>query len=99
MKSRAITIIAVLFLAASVGSAVHFQKLIVERYSLFQELILTLKTGQEPNKETTKEARQYGTTEAFTQLGAYTLSIVVLVLCLGVIVKQLRITMRSRPTR
>lgn len=99
MKSRVITIIAVLLLAASAVSAVHFQKLIVERYSLFQELVLTLKTGQEPHKDTANEARQYGTTEAYAQLGAYTLSIVILVLCVGALVSQLRITSHSRPTR
>lgn len=99
MKGRAITIIAILLLAGSLVSVVHFQKLIVEKYFLFQELVLTLKSGPEPRKETAKEARHYGTIEVYAQLGVYTLSIVILVLSVGALVRQLRITSRSRPTR
>jgi hypothetical protein len=99
MKSRTITILAVLFLAASVVSVAHFQNLIVQKYALYQELLLTLKTGKEPHPEAVKEAVGQGTTEAYAQLGVYTLSIVIFVLCVGALAKQLRITSRSRPTR
>lgn len=99
MKSRVTIIITVLFLATSVASAMHFQKLIIDKYSLFEELVLTLKTGQELNNDRAKEARQQGTIEAYVQLGAYTLSIIVLVLCSGALVKQLHITSHSRPTQ
>jgi hypothetical protein len=97
MKSIAPIIIVVLLLVVSAVSAIHFQKLIIETYSFFQELVLTLKTGQEMHEVAAQDARKQGATEGYVHLAVYTLSVIILTLCFGALLKRLRLASRTEP--
>jgi len=99
MRAKVVSIIAILLLGSSLASAVHFQGLIVERYALFEELALILKTGHEPPKVVAEESQRQGKLEAYFQLAGYTLSVVIAVLGAGVLVKNFRIPPGSRRAR
>lgn len=96
MKSKALLIIVVLLLAVSAVSAVHFQKLIIETYSFGQELALTLKMGQELDEVAAQDVRKQGAITGYVQLVAYTLSVIILTLCVGALLKQIRSPLRSK---
>jgi hypothetical protein len=65
-------------LAGAVG-AVRFATVILHSYEHFHEVVLILKLGAYPNPDGVLEAHRQGRMEAFAQIGAYSICIVIFV--------------------
>ena len=73
----ALVLIAAL-LAGAVG-ALRFAPLILHSYEHFHEVVMILKLGAYPNPDGVLEAYRQGRMEAFAQIGAYSICIVIFV--------------------
>ncbi len=95
MNRNLIIIVVLLISALSFYGIIHFNSLITERYAHFQEILITLKAGQEPSPAVRVDFRNQGKMEAYFQLGAYTVCIIVATLSIVFLIRQLRITKNS----